>query len=123
MKVSTFFIADERLSSGAELEIIPGRVAKLQKKLATPAVPQEKPIIFVRHRNVLLLRADFGPVFTGYYLHLMDKVQGAAHFDLSEDRARKIMGKVAAQLPGYLVPRLVRDEVGADAKTGIGFLY
>jgi KamA family protein len=54
-----------------------------------------------------------------YYLHLMDKVQGAAHFDVSESRARQLMIEIAAQLPGYLVPRLVREEAGAAAKTAI----
>jgi EF-P beta-lysylation protein EpmB len=58
-----------------------------------------------------------------YYLHLMDKVQGAAHFDLPEPRARQLMGKVAARLPGYLVPRLVREEAGGTAKTSLGFIY
>jgi EF-P beta-lysylation protein EpmB len=58
-----------------------------------------------------------------YYLHLMDKVKGAAHFDVNEKRARMLMGEVAAQLPGYLVPRLVKEESGARAKTGLDFIY
>ena len=58
-----------------------------------------------------------------YYLHLMDKVQGAAHFDLPEHRAKQLMGEVAARLPGYLVPRLVREEAGRSAKTSLGFIY
>jgi L-lysine 2,3-aminomutase len=57
-----------------------------------------------------------------YYLHLLDKVAGAAHFDLPEKRARHLLGEVAASLPGYLVPRLVREETGARFKTGIGLL-
>ena len=56
-----------------------------------------------------------------YYLHLLDKVAGAAHFDLPEQHARRLMGKVSARLPGYLVPRLVREEAGAGAKTGVAF--
>ena len=58
-----------------------------------------------------------------YYLHLMDKVQGAAHFDLPQQRARLLMGEVAARLPGYLVPKLVREEQGAVSKTSVEFLY
>ena len=58
-----------------------------------------------------------------YYLHLLDKVAGAAHFDTAEQRARQLMGEVAAILPGYLVPRLVREDAGAGAKTGVEFLY
>lgn len=54
-----------------------------------------------------------------YYLHLLDKVQGAAHFDVTEPRARQLLGEITARLPGYLVPKLVREVAGADSKTGI----
>ena len=58
-----------------------------------------------------------------YYLHLMDKVQGAAHFDLPERQARKLMGEVAARLPGYLVPRLVREDHNTPSKTTLEILH
>lgn len=51
-----------------------------------------------------------------YYLHVLDRVRGAAHFDLPEERARLLAGKLAARLPGYLVPRLAREVQGAVAK-------
>lgn len=51
-----------------------------------------------------------------YYLHLLDPVRGAAHFRVGERRARRILGAVAALLPGYLVPRLARERPGAPAK-------
>jgi len=51
-----------------------------------------------------------------YYLHLLDRVQGAAHFDVAEARAREIVTCVRRQLPGYLVPRLVREFEGAPFK-------
>jgi EF-P beta-lysylation protein EpmB len=54
-----------------------------------------------------------------YYLHLLDKVQGAAHFDISENRARQLVGELAARLPGYLVPKLVREIAGRPAKTPV----
>lgn len=54
-----------------------------------------------------------------YYLHVLDKVQGAAHFDLPEERALQLMKDLTANLPGYLVPRLVREVAGADAKVGL----
>jgi EF-P beta-lysylation protein EpmB len=52
-----------------------------------------------------------------YYLHLLDRVQGTAHFEVAEARARALMTGVGARLPGYLVPRLVRESAGAPAKT------
>lgn len=54
-----------------------------------------------------------------YYLHLLDPVAGAAHFDVEESHARQLMRDVAAHLPGYLVPKLVREIAGADAKTSV----
>lgn len=51
-----------------------------------------------------------------YYLHLLDRVAGAAHFDVDEDRALEIMEGLKAELPGYLVPRLVREVEGAPSK-------
>jgi len=47
-----------------------------------------------------------------YYLHVLDKVQGAAHFDLSRDRATQLHQQMQANLPGYLVPRLVMERPG-----------
>jgi len=54
-----------------------------------------------------------------YYLHVLDKVQGAAHFDMDTDRALALHGDLAARLPGYLVPRLVREIPGANAKLAV----
>ena len=52
-----------------------------------------------------------------YYLHQLDRVQGAAHFEVDDARARAILYTLLARLPGYLVPRLVREEAGKAGKT------
>jgi EF-P beta-lysylation protein EpmB len=52
-----------------------------------------------------------------YYLHQLDPVQGSAHFQVADDRARELLAAVAANLPGYLVPKLVRETPGAPSKT------
>jgi EF-P beta-lysylation protein EpmB len=52
-----------------------------------------------------------------YYLHQLDRVSGAAHFEVDDTRARKLIEEVRARLPGYLVPRLVREVAGEPAKT------
>jgi EF-P beta-lysylation protein EpmB len=54
-----------------------------------------------------------------YYLHLLDRVAGAAHFEVEEDRAMWIMDELRSRLPGYLVPRLVRELPGAPSKVVI----
>lgn len=52
-----------------------------------------------------------------YYLHLLDKVHGAAHFDIEQTRAQQLLGKLSSLLPGYLVPKLVKEIAGETAKT------
>lgn len=54
-----------------------------------------------------------------YYLHLLDPVRGAAHFDVNEIEASAIMKSLRQRLPGYLVPRLVRERPGQPAKTPV----
>ena len=51
-----------------------------------------------------------------YYLHLLDRVAGSAHFEVPADEARGLHSALAHRLPGYLVPRLVREVAGAPAK-------
>lgn len=52
-----------------------------------------------------------------YYLHLLDRVAGSAHFEVSQDRATALLRELHRCLPGYLVPRLAREEPGLPAKT------
>ena len=51
-----------------------------------------------------------------YYLHQLDRVAGAAHFEVPEAQAREILSALRARLPGYLVPTWVREEAGAPNK-------
>ena len=52
-----------------------------------------------------------------YYLHLLDKIQGAAHFDTEQAAAQRLVGKLASRCSGYLVPKLVREIAGIPSKT------
>ncbi|NBX57584.1 MAG: EF-P beta-lysylation protein EpmB [Gammaproteobacteria bacterium] len=54
-----------------------------------------------------------------YYLHLLDRVRGSAHFEVSESRGLEIIATMTSTLPGYLVPKLVREIPGAASKTAI----
>ncbi|WDE04546.1 EF-P beta-lysylation protein EpmB [Thalassomonas viridans] len=54
-----------------------------------------------------------------YYLHMFDPVQGAAHFDVGEEDAVKIIKEMLAELPGFLMPKLVREIAGEASKTPI----
>lgn len=55
-----------------------------------------------------------------YYLHLLDRVRGTAHFEVGEDVARALHEQLRSLLPGYAVPRLARELPGAPAKLWIG---
>ena len=52
-----------------------------------------------------------------YYLHMLDKVNGTAHFEVDLKTAKKLMKEIRAKLPGYLVPQLVQEEPGEPNKT------
>jgi EF-P beta-lysylation protein EpmB len=54
-----------------------------------------------------------------YYLHVLDPVRGSAHFDVPDEEARRLHATLTARLPGYLVPRLVREVPGAAHKVSI----
>lgn len=71
------------------------------------------------HATILaeLSQALFAYGVLPYYLHLLDKVKGAAHFDMSFVNAQAIYHQLQTLLPGYLVPRLAREEPGKLHKT------
>lgn len=54
-----------------------------------------------------------------YYLHRLDPVAGAAHFDVPEERGRELVAALRRRLPGYAVPRFVREDPGAPHKTDL----
>jgi EF-P beta-lysylation protein EpmB len=51
-----------------------------------------------------------------YYLHLLDKATGTGHFEVSETEALALIRQVQATLPGYLIPKLVKEQAGAASK-------
>ncbi len=64
-----------------------------------------------------LSEALFAARVLPYYLHQLDKVAGASHFAISDDRARLIEAELRTRLPGFLVPKLVREIAGEPSKT------
>jgi len=54
-----------------------------------------------------------------YYLHMPDQVAGTEHFYVTDQHARELIKTLHASLPGYLVPRLVREIPGERGKTRI----
>ena len=54
-----------------------------------------------------------------YYLHQLDRVQGAQHFEVSDTQAMRLIQELRDHLPGYLVPRLVREIADKSSKIPI----
>ncbi|WP_068468534.1 KamA family radical SAM protein [Candidatus Protochlamydia phocaeensis] len=52
-----------------------------------------------------------------YYLHQLDRVQGTAHFEVEEEQGRALIREIARSLPGYAVPKYVREIAGEPHKT------
>ena len=66
-----------------------------------------------------LSEALFAAGVLPYYLHQLDRVAGAAHFEVDDTRATALVQAMRETLPGYLVPRLVREAPGAPSKVPI----
>jgi len=72
--------------------------------------------------QILLSKRLFEHHVIPYYLHLNDKVTGNCHFDVSEADAVTMLLAMQAKLPGYLVPRLIKEEPGKKAKTVVNLM-
>ncbi|MCZ4059478.1 EF-P beta-lysylation protein EpmB [Pantoea sp. LMR881] len=64
-----------------------------------------------------LSNALFDAGILPYYLHVLDKVQGAAHFFVSDEEARALVRDLLPRVSGYLVPKLAREIGGEPSKT------
>ncbi len=71
------------------------------------------------HAQVALSEAGFAQGILPYYLHILDRVAGAAHFEVPESQAIALMRALREKLPGFLVPRLVREVAGVKSKVPI----
>ncbi|EGR2797680.1 EF-P beta-lysylation protein EpmB [Vibrio navarrensis] len=67
--------------------------------------------------QVALSESLFDAGILPYYLHVLDKVQGAAHFFVDDQQAKRIMHGVITRVSGYLVPKLTREIGGRPSKT------
>ncbi|ELB2780289.1 EF-P beta-lysylation protein EpmB [Vibrio alginolyticus] len=67
--------------------------------------------------QVALSEALFDAGILPYYLHVLDKVQGAAHYFISDEEAKAIMRGLITRVSGYLVPKLTREIGGRPSKT------
>lgn len=93
------------------------------KKLSDINLPLFNQSVLLKNINdnadqlVALSEKLFAVNIIPYYLHLLDKVSGAAHFDISLETALQLSQTMRARLPGYLVPKLATEQAGEAAKT------
>jgi EF-P beta-lysylation protein EpmB len=73
----------------------------------------------LKNLSITLFKANVLP----YYLHVLDKVQGACHFDVTEDKAQRLLGQLLTELPGYLIPTLAKEVSGSLSKTPLSPQY
>lgn len=64
-----------------------------------------------------LSNALFNAGILPYYLHVLDRVQGAAHFMVDDNQARELVRELLTKVSGYLVPKLTREVAGQPSKT------
>ena len=67
--------------------------------------------------NLFLTAASHGII--PYYLHQLDRVFGANHFEVEEGHGLQLVKALRARLPGYAVPRYVLEKPGKRSKTPI----
>jgi EF-P beta-lysylation protein EpmB len=97
-------------------------VARALGKLVDAGVPVLNQTVLLRGVNdtpdtlVALCRRLVDLRVQPYYLHQLDRVAGSAHFEVPLARGRQIMRALHRRLPGYAVPRYVREVPGAEGK-------
>ena len=124
----TRLLADSRLSATLVLHI--NHPQEVDAQVRTALQPLRRAGVTLFNQAVLLKGINdsvviqkalseslFSDGILPYYLFVLDAVAGAAHFDVSDEQARRLVGQLQAELPGYLVPRLAREIPGRPSKT------
>jgi len=106
--------------------------AEIDDSVATAARSLKQGVDCILNQSVLLREINdsvetliqlserlLGAGILPYYLHRLDRVSGTAHFDVTEEKAAALITAMRRQAPGYLIPTLVRDQVGELSKTPI----
>lgn len=114
------FILVSHINHAAEID---GSVTAAFKRLRDSGVTLLNQSVLLKGINddadilANLSNALFAAGILPYYIFTLDKVNGAAHFMIDDDTARKIMHQLLTKVSGYLVPRLAREIPGQASKT------
>ena len=101
-----------------------GKAAKDAISLLTPVIHQQlnQAVLLKGINNTPIVLSELSEaLFTNnilpYYLHQMDPVTSAGHYICDDSEAQKLITELRISLPGYLVPKLVRELAGEGSKT------
>jgi EF-P beta-lysylation protein EpmB len=97
-------------AAGAISRLVDAGVPVLNQAVLLRGVNDDPDILTALCERLIELRA------MPYYLHQLDRVAGAAHFEVSEKRGRKLIAELRRRLPGYAVPRYVSEMAGEPTK-------
>ncbi len=99
--------------------------ARALRTLTRSGVPVLNQTVLLRQVNdtadalAELSRRLVGVGVMPYYLHQLDRVTGTAHFEVPDELARSLIAELTTRLPGYAVPRLVREVPGEASKLAV----
>ena len=113
-------VAEARVgeASVAEGSIAEASVAESLARLVDAGIPTLNQAVLLRGVNddadtlAELSRRLVDLRVMPYYLNQLDRVAGAAHFEVPLDRGRALIAELSSRLPGYAVPRYVQDSGG-----------
>ena len=100
---------DDAVASSIE-RLLSAGVAVLNQTVLLAGVNDSADALEALSRRLVELRVQ------PYYLHQLDRVAGAAHFEVPLERGQAIVAQLRARLPGYAVPRYVQEQPGAEHK-------
>ncbi len=91
-----------------------------RKRLAWPILLSQTVLLKDVNDNVETLAQLFTALIdqriVPYYLHQLDRVQGAAHYEVPEEKGRRLTAELRNRLPGYAMPSYVCEEAGMQSK-------
>ncbi len=106
------------------LEITPAAAIALEKLSKTGVTLLNQSVLLKAINDDVDVLSDlshslFNHGILPYYLHLLDRVQNAAHFEVELATAQEIYKELQARLPGYLLPKMVQEIAGQASKTPV----
>lgn len=120
IRLQVFFVIHSNHPSELDAQVL--SALKKVQKLGIPVLNQTVLLRGVND-NVTTMKALCeklsGNGILPYYLHQLDRVQGAAHFEVPEEEGKALIAELTELISGYAVPKFVKEEAGESSKTSL----